>query len=685
MGNLDRAEQLAASADNSMAATNSKNASGGGKNASPKGKVYKGFIPLVIYGLLSVIAFFIFTIQIQFRRSDVFAQNAFLQLLVSGISVYIVVFGIYYLFLMAKFFRGEVQAPISLLRFYLILTACLLSLIVPILMTSGILVEELGIFVGLFFGLMIALITFMAYGTFRADWRKLLFYGTQLLFECAYFITSAFHYDMNGMYMHMAACVIGGEITFFKLCVPGVSADYEYATPMKIKKRVKVRQVVLSPIVFNYIAIGIAVLFALLGQERNQKYTYLFAAVYLVINILYTYWRQKINKFLFEKEYSEINKEYEAQKNASPKSEVYSGYYGVYDLDSEIKPTIKPDYKKLIPTELFADFKAFASVSGVTITDDDARKALSAMAAKRIIVASSVKAENVSRLTGLLAAYFGSNFYREEENGYWKENYSFILNKQEGDALCPSETIKAVYDAEVSGVPTIAEIEIDDFDGLNAYFADFAEIVETDGKDGIINLGREFRDGKLIKNNRLGVPENLFIIFNVKRNYALNNVAECLEDKAAFITVGDVNGSVDGIRKAKSAISFEDFRILVSSAEEEFYLPEAVWKKIDGYAAGIKDKLGCPLNNNAALATERFVAVYLASGGGQKAAIDNAFASIIVPSYALYNQKIFSVCAKDVITGFGESFSGNDMTEAKKTCAIMTRITGFFGKEEVSE
>ena len=86
------------------------------------------------------------------------------------------------------------------------------------------------------------------------------------------------------------------------------------------------------------------------------------------------------------------------------------------------------------------------------------------------------------------------------------------------------------------------------------------------------------------------------------------------------------------------ALSFERFLHLCNDAEERFALSEENWKKIDDLAEHLAAK-SFVLGNKLVTAMERFVGVYMATGGSEQAALDAVFASILLPAAEVVSVK----------------------------------------------
>ena len=120
------------------------------------------------------------------------------------------------------------------------------------------------------------------------------------------------------------------------------------------------------------------------------------------------------------------------------------------------------------------------------------------------------------------------------------------------------------------------------------------------------------------------------------------------------------------------ALSFDRLARLCKDAEEEYYLTEENWQKIDTLVEQLSGVYTFTLGNRVVMAMERFVGVYMATGATENEALDAVLSSILLP--AVLTSPICSTAEESV--DISERLDTIFGLENLPTCSEMLKTCG---------
>lgn len=335
---------------------------------------------------------------------------------------------------------------------------------------------------------------------------------------------------------------------------------------------------------------------------------------------------------------------------------------------------------------------------GVLLSGSDASSFIAAMASSRMVFVSGVESSAVKPLISALSQAFDTNIFVEKyyDKFLYEPKYEEVIEytkapNPQADETAPEISEKtedgqeAVNDESLTDgektvekapelIPVVTRKEIpfvrDEkvikvnkkhgivsgiftanclrhfvqavfFDATNAKISMEQKILfrAVAAQKGAIKVGlhdylpeTEFYDYENIE-----IPDNMWAVcfvndFNFKRVIGERAFSHC-----AFITMSpDVSGDIGQYDSESddAFLSFEGIASNVEEAEDDNYLSEESWKKIDKIVAELKLPSDCAFDNRFIRQTEIFASVQMATGKSEEDALDFIIAYKILPYVA---------------------------------------------------
>lgn len=530
--------------------------------------------------------------------------------------------------------------------------------------------------VGSFIIFISLLITVCACKTIRPDRRKMGFYGRASVLSVIFgffdvvMMTSS-KYPISSM-ISVVFLTVTCVISIFKICCPIPGKEYNKKSDKShIQNSVKYSYISKLPTVFLFLACLFALAERILDIIIRYSFGYGFGsaenwcaiggvAVLIIINFARVRYSRKYNRKIKETETPvqstvvKTSSEPSASKSVEPTV-----------LNRFVPERISFENEKDIKfSELIGDFKTYISNIGISAEDEDIRKIFGAIMSRRVIFVHAERSEDVRKIMSAVSTYFGTKLFYEKEQPNWGNEYGFVYDIAEDGSKRTSVAINGVYNANLQN-PLLSFVEIDDvnIENLSNYFYNIAQPI-TDGDEEIkIFAGKTAIDDNVIIDKRIAVPENLYFVFNVKDADSLIKIGDELSRISCILFIGKVDGEVCEHASSGLLTSLDRLKIISENATENYFVAETYWRSIDSLSKCSNYDDDCKSQNRISLAVEKYIATYLAFGGREKDAVDNAVASIIVTE----------------IIGFCKSFIG------KETEGLSFFIDKHFGTDNMPQ
>lgn len=645
---------------------------------------YKLFLPTIIYGTIAfALAVFILICEsvstLEIFNNAILGSADYENMIprVGALLVATAFVTLLTLIFCIQLYRRRDKAFFTLLAF-----CCVMSVVLLFLWGATFTSVYLWLSSLCLLGIGVAMINIKSVKELRIGAEKTVYYVSLALITvvfCAFYLIYCRSFDSEYVVIALFT-LISFAILCYRFCVPIHSELYLRFDLDRVKEEINVSEIKKSPIVLNFIACILNFCFA---ETYSRGDLILYCVVFLAINIVYLVIGRKINDRINSYKCDMISQANRTTTYRPPVEEKWS-----INLAAEIRMCGNQKTEKGDLSGLFESFKAFCAANGVTVTDEDIRRFFAAMSTGRIIAAYSEDGDSVTKLVQLFASYFGGGYYSESEGPVWLQTCNMLFDSMMGGkagSIAASETVKAVYAANAEREQVFfAEIKLDNFDHVDSYFSDFAFAYAGKESNEELFLGEAFRNDMIVKKRWIKMPENLFMVLNIKDRASLASVAKCLTDRVTFVSVGNISGEtrVEQMRR-NNVMKYSNFKLLEEEAADGYFIQEATWRKIDELTHEMKDRLGCMLDNKTVLSMERYSIVYLAMNGDEKSVLDDMFADVMLPHFALGSARLFLDKHKEILDCIDERFPIKNMGKTERISNAFARNKNFLaGKGE---
>ena len=275
------------------------------------------------------------------------------------------------------------------------------------------------------------------------------------------------------------------------------------------------------------------------------------------------------------------------------------------------------------------------------------RTTLAAMASRRLIVIcgesedhTASALQSVSALTGTEAINItlGEDCVDSKALLVTEDPQKGPLPSQFLNALCVGAEDEALYNVDLKAEATNKLAPA--FSDLTLYLEHAFSEREVKAKD----VNRKYAN--LSGDETVMLPANRRIFLRISSDRQIPLDAELLRS-AAWVEAKAISSreviedtSDESEIETINALSFNRLLQLTEESEKVCYLAEETWKRIDELSDYLAQFVDFRMDNKLAVAMERFVGVYMASGSSETEATDAVIASLILPqTLALLSRK----------------------------------------------
>lgn len=282
------------------------------------------------------------------------------------------------------------------------------------------------------------------------------------------------------------------------------------------------------------------------------------------------------------------------------------------------------------------DFKSAAlQLSGKTesLNLSTARSLIAAIAARRMVVLCCNTDIELEHALANIEALTGETPSDVKLNYNCSTSKDLYVSVDETEAATPSAFLRsfAMADAHNKSVfPILVNAEAPD--KLHSAMVELKKYLDngmTDAEATVVGIAKG--NPGFIDSTRVSLPANARILLPYRPGQTASPASELLEI-SAFVNVKDNISISEEEKEFLGSLSFERLFALCDDAEEQYYLSEDNWKKIDELAEYLSSISAFSLNNKLMTAMERFVGVYMASGGAEHEALDAVLSALVLPA-----------------------------------------------------
>jgi AAA domain (dynein-related subfamily) len=289
--------------------------------------------------------------------------------------------------------------------------------------------------------------------------------------------------------------------------------------------------------------------------------------------------------------------------------------------------------------------RQYAAGKGLYYSEPTIRSFLAGLAASRLAILQGLSGTGKTSLPRVFIEAIGGRCETIPVQSSWRDRHELLgYNNDFNKRFSETDFTKAVYE---SGFPdqedTVWLIVLDEMNlaRIEYYFADFLSVLEEpDAGKRIVSLMdynpftlKEAAPKLLIDGHRLRIPENLWFVGTANQDESTFEVTDKVYDRAQIL-------DFRGRQKEFTPVRGIDPRFLpVSKLCKAFdsaardaacRLNETEWQYLERIDACLRERLDVSFGNRVKLQMEKFVPVYVASGGTKHDAVDQQIARKIL-------------------------------------------------------
>lgn len=305
--------------------------------------------------------------------------------------------------------------------------------------------------------------------------------------------------------------------------------------------------------------------------------------------------------------------------------------------------------------------------SGISISEDEVKNLLTAMACCRGILLNVKNYDLARKFSEVLNECFSTELFTE--------NYIEIKKDKSREEELTADEIKlnkkygvesGVYVAQYLNnfITTVFFDEHADTSSMKVrkFFEAVGKAKEYVylGKLDYLEENEEFNNGRML------IPDNLWVIGFINND----NLSKILqEDWTNYATIVDLDISKKEVEENEECIqiTYPNFVQEVEEIQETYYLSEVNWKKFDKLDEYLVKVLGYGFENRFIRQIEKFVSAYLSMGGTQEKAIDEVLSMKILPWLAEKKEILVSETVGDFALVVSEIFGVDAIPKAKES------------------
>lgn len=299
----------------------------------------------------------------------------------------------------------------------------------------------------------------------------------------------------------------------------------------------------------------------------------------------------------------------------------------------EEKPTSKFEHSQAVytyPEQLdfvsyIKDFKKYLKDFGYKTEDRTIRHLFSSLAASKLLVLNEDKTETNANFLTLFSNFIGSHICFKDVSD--NNSFNYYINENESSVLnCFKNALK---NPNTIHLMVFNNVDLASVDKLYKPLLDYSMYPK-------VNKRLNSKD-----DNYSIIPDNVWFVIMPKKNlipaYSLMEASIYLDLKF------NLGKQVSNPNENYLKMSYQVFKDLLLDYEEEYYLQEINWKKLDEVENHLNAFNLNIFNNKMVREIEKYMTVYLMLLNDELEAIDSIFASKILPlaySFNVANKRV---------------------------------------------
>ena len=302
------------------------------------------------------------------------------------------------------------------------------------------------------------------------------------------------------------------------------------------------------------------------------------------------------------------------------------------------------------------EFEIYARERGHKFRADDTKKIFSALAASRLVVLNGMNNRDFQVLLHLLSDYFETSLHIEAVDESYL-NGERVLFKPDFQlfASAMKTHIHLAMDEASNNPQNICLAGLTDVIGkdLPRYFSSYMSYIKNPLSEYPVKVLND-----LNAETTYYISPNLWFVLNLAEGESPDSLPDFIAESAAVIMLSHSECEESEQHTQTRKFSYYQMDYLTEKTVSGYSVDEELWKRVDRLEDYAQRYASFSIGNKLWLALEKFAYVYLACGGNETEALDEATAAkLIAPLMILLNGKLSSddqSFADTVETMFGE-------------------------------
>ena len=312
-----------------------------------------------------------------------------------------------------------------------------------------------------------------------------------------------------------------------------------------------------------------------------------------------------------------------------------------FDRTEEVVPTETEARSEVGDAEYFAnvdkerdfekvasEFEAFALERGCKMHIDSVRKIFAGLASSRLLVFKGMETQNFRTLMRLLSDYFETALYVDDVNDSYTNGESVLFRMDEQGNKIKTGTMMAIEAADnmpqsiyLAGLSNVKCAD------MESWFAPYMNYINHPIGNVSIRVVNE-----MLTESFHYIPRNLWFVLNLAEDDLLGNLPEEIAYAAVVDTTSFDACPESEVRTQVSPFGYYQLEYMKDRMSAVCAPSETLWKKIDLLEESVARSADFCIENKHWLGLESFVYAYIACGGNDYEAIDEAVAArLIIP------------------------------------------------------
>lgn len=275
-----------------------------------------------------------------------------------------------------------------------------------------------------------------------------------------------------------------------------------------------------------------------------------------------------------------------------------------------------------------AEFESFAFERGCRMHADDVKKLFAGIASSRLLVFKGLQTQDFRSFMRLLSDYFGTGLCVDAVNDSYTNGERVLFRTDHQGNRIKTGALMAIESAENAPqsicLAGLSDVKCAD---LEAWFAPYMSYIDHPVGNTPVRV-----TGETSAESLRHIPRNLWFVLNLAEEETLGDLPADIARAAAVDMPSFGVCSEAEVRTQMAPFGYYQLEYLKERTSAVCHPSEALWKKVDLLEESVARNADFRIENKHWLGLESFAYAYMACGGKDYEAIDEAVAArLVVP------------------------------------------------------